>query len=219
MVTIMNRFILRERTPLWLMVYGVYLYFGSMSLRHAARALEPLIARSHVALWLWVQRLGHMAEMFRVDRRSVECFFVDETMIQHGPVKVWLWIAFDPGTRKYLGFHVSATQNALAAWIFLKRLRGRYGRKPLYTDGGSWYPLAAKWARLNHTVYGEDLKALMERYVEAVKDRVECFDDCFPCRRLEDCDLSHIHNWLSVFTLMYNIIHRPARFYTPASKT
>jgi hypothetical protein len=33
-----------------------------------------------------------------------------------------------------------------------------------------------------------------------VKDRTECFDDSFPCRR-EGCDKSHVWNWLNLFIL------------------
>ena len=59
-------------------------------------------------------------------------------------------------------------------------LRRKYGAKPLYTDGAGWYPLAARWARLKHTVYDDELRNVMERFIEKVKDRLECFDDQLP---------------------------------------
>ena len=74
-----NEIVIREGTPIWLMIYGVYVYFSSTSFRRASRILEPWIKRSHVALWSWVQRFSHVADRFRIARESVECFLVDET--------------------------------------------------------------------------------------------------------------------------------------------
>jgi putative transposase len=82
-------------------------------------------------------------------------------------------------------------------------LRERYGRKPIWTDDGSWYPEACGYLRLEHHVYGEELRNLMERMNQALKDRLECFDDLFPCLR-EGCDHQHIHNWVSVSRFFYN---------------
>ena len=76
------KIVIRERTSFWYMVYGVYLYFCSTSLRRASKALEPWIARSYGAIWLWVQRLAPIAESFKVDRASVGCILVDETYIR-----------------------------------------------------------------------------------------------------------------------------------------
>lgn len=205
MVSAMNSLVIRERTPFWFMVYGVYLYFCSTSLRRASRALGPWVVRSHVAVWKWIQRLSCLAERFTINRREVRCILVDETYIRLGPLEAWLWLALDPENRKFLGFHLSRTRNILVAYQFLMELRRRYGGKPLYTDGANWYPLAARWARLRHTVYDDDLKNIMERFVETVKDRLECFDDYFPCLR-EGCDHAHIHNWFSVYALIYNHI-------------
>ena len=38
-----------------------------------------------------------------------------------------------------------------------------------------------------------------------IKDRVECFDDLFPCFR-EGCDRKHVHNWISVFRFYHNYV-------------
>ena len=73
----------RERTPLPIVLYGVYLVFEGLSLRAASRALKPLIDRSHVALWRWTQGLNPLERLFRP--RRVRCFLVDETMVKvHG---------------------------------------------------------------------------------------------------------------------------------------
>ena len=36
-----------------------------------------------------------------------------------------------------------------------------------------------------------------------LKDRLECFDDLFPCFK-EDYDIKHVHNWISVFRFYHN---------------
>lgn len=198
-----SRFVVRERTPLWFVLYAVYVYFCSNSLRRASRILEPLRERSHVSVWRWVQRLAPIVDRFSVDRRMVSIILVDETMFQIGCFKVWLWVAFEPERRLFLGFHISYHCNIWDAWIFLKRLRSRYGRKPVYTDGALWYPEACRWLRLEHQVYGDEWMNLMERMNQAVKDRLECFDDYFPCWR-KGCDRAHVQNWIKVFSFIYN---------------
>jgi hypothetical protein len=42
---------------------------------------------------------------------------------------------------------------------------------------------------------------------QALKDRLENFDDLFPCFR-EHCDLEHVRNWVSVFRYFHNVIVR-----------
>ena len=179
-----TKFMIRERTSLPLMLYGVYVYLCSNSLRRASRILEPIVERSHEAIRQWVQRLAPLCDGFDVDRRLVSSIFVDETMIKVKGKQAWLWVAFEPGLRVFLAFRIGYhPQSVPDAYVFLKELRARYGRKPIWTDGGVWYPDACRWARLEHHVYGQDLKNLIERMNQYVKDRVECFDDLFPCMK------------------------------------
>jgi hypothetical protein len=49
-------------------------------------------------------------------------------------------------------------------------------------------------------VYGTELKNLMERFIQQIKDRTECFDHHFPCRK-ENCDRRHVWNRLKMFVL------------------
>jgi putative transposase len=199
-----TKFMIRERTSLPLMLYGVYVYLCSNSLRRASRILEPMMERSHEAIRQWVQRLAPVCDGFDVDRRLVSSIFVDETMIKVKGRQAWLWVAFEPGLRAFLAFRVSYHPQSIPdAYLFLKELRSRYGRKPIWTDGGAWYPEACRWARLEHRVYGQELKNLVERMNQYVKDRVECFDDLFPCMK-EGCDRGHVDNWVRVFRFFHN---------------
>jgi len=67
--------------------------------------------------------------------------------------------------------------------------------KPIFTDGALCYNDTCKWLRRSHHVYDTELKNLMERFMQHIKDRTECFDDRFPCRK-SDCDRQPVWNWL-----------------------
>jgi putative transposase len=200
-----SKFMLRERTSPALMLYGVYVYLCSNSLRRASRILEPLVERSHEAIRQWVQRLAPICDGFRVERRLVRSIFVDETMIRIRGRQAWVWVAYEPRLRRFLSFRVSYNQSELDAILFLKELRGRYGRKPIWTDDAVWYPEACRWLRLEHHVYPVGWKNLIERMNQALKDRLENFDDLFPCLR-EECDHGHVNNWISVFRFFHNLV-------------
>jgi hypothetical protein len=67
------------------------------------------------------------------------------------------------GAQVFLAFRISYNQSSLDAHMFLKELRRRYGRKPIWTDGAAWYPEACRWSRLEHHVYRQEWKNLIER--------------------------------------------------------
>ena len=52
---------------------------------------------------------------------------------------------------------------------FFKQLRNRFGRKPIMTDGATWYYQACRWLRMKHCIYGTNLKNKMERFVQKIK--------------------------------------------------
>jgi len=215
-----SKFMERERTPLPLMLYAVYLYFCSRSLRLASYALEPIIDRSHVSLWRWVQRFASIADRFNIDRAAVQCIFVDETLIKIKGREYWLWIAYEPCLSRCLMMHLSVERTLMVCYLFLKGVRTRYGRKPILTDGALWYVEACNWLRLSHRVYQIEEKNLMERFIQNIKDRTECFDDYFPCRK-DECDREHVWNWLKMFILhihfKMNLDELSSFFYTEVS--
>jgi len=45
----------------------------------------------------------------------------------------------------------------------------------------------------------------MERVNQYLKDRIESFDDYYPCRQKEGCNLFHVYNWIQFFVSMYNV--------------
>ena len=44
-----------------------------------------------------------------------------------------------------------------------------------------------------------------KRVNQYVKDRIESFDDYYPCMQQKgECNLFHVHNWIQFFVSMYN---------------
>ena len=105
-----------------------------LSLRRASHVLEPIIKRSHVAIWKWIQKYSFVLDSFDVDKRDVNSIFIDETEINIGGKKAWLWVAYEPQLKAFLSFHISWHQNSLDAYYFIIKLVKKYGRKTIYTD-------------------------------------------------------------------------------------
>lgn len=192
-------------------MYGIYLYFSSRSLRLAAKCLASTIKRTHVTIWKWIQKYSSLADKFRIDRHAVEKIFVDETLLQIDGKDYWLWLAYEPKLKRCLFMHLSRERTIFVCYHFFKQLRNRYGRKLILTDGALWYDQACRWLRLSHKVYNIEMKNTMERFIQYIKDRTECFDDHFPCRK-PDCNRQHVQNWLKLFVLYLHMRTNRIRF-------
>ena len=114
-------------------------------------------------------------------------------------------MAYEPVLRAFLRFRISYNPSELDAILFLMELRNRYCRTSVWTDEGVWYSEVCRYLRLEHHVFLVEWKNLIERMIQALKDRLENFDDLFPCLR-GDCDRAHISNWVSVFTFFHNLV-------------
>jgi putative transposase len=188
----------RNKTHPAVIAYGLYLYFNSRSYRCASKCLDLIIKRTHVSIWKWVQKYAHIVDRFRIIKNRVKVIFVDETLIQIDGQNYWLWIAYEPNLNSCLMMHLSKERTIFVCYRFFKLLRNRYGNKRIYTDGALWYNNACRWLRLRHLVYEIGMKNIMERFIQQIKDRTECFDDHFPCRKI-NCNRLHVHNWLKMY--------------------
>ena len=74
----------RIRTNPSIIAYGLYLYFNSRSYTFAGKFLEPIMKRTHVSIWKWVQKYSILlADRFVViGKRKVQKIFVDETLLK-----------------------------------------------------------------------------------------------------------------------------------------
>ena len=89
------------------------------------------------------------------------------------------------------------------AEMFISGLVRICGKHPVSTGGGTWYPQACGFLKITHHIHSPLEKSLIERTMQYIKDRTECFDDYFPCR-LKNCTLKHVRNWLNLFVDYHN---------------
>jgi putative transposase len=191
----------RNRTPSEYVCYGLYLYFSGLSLRRASERLSCLIKRNHVSIWNWIQEYHPLKISSK--RKRISEYVVDETMLKVGSEYIWLWIAIEPENKQILSLTISKERNMFVAERFLSDIVRDYGKQPVSTDGGTWYPMACRFLGLEHHLHSSIEKSLIERTMQYVKDRTECFDDCFPCR-MKNCKMKHVRNWLNLFTDYHN---------------
>ncbi|MDN5844642.1 MAG: hypothetical protein L0H53_00030 [Candidatus Nitrosocosmicus sp.] len=78
-----------------------------------------------------------------------------------------------------------------------------HGKHTVSTDGGTSYPQACRFLRLEHHIHSSFEKSIIERTIQNLKDRTEDFDDYFPCRP-KYCKLKHVRNWLRLFVDYHN---------------
>ncbi len=65
------------------------------------------------------------------------------------------------------------------------------------------YHQACRRLRIKHIVYNQEDKNIMERSIQYIKDRTECFDDNFPCK--DNCSKEHVKNWFKMFMTYFNV--------------
>jgi putative transposase len=191
----------RNRTPSKHIGYGLYLYFRGLSYRSTPKALSRFAKRSHVAIWKWIQRCR--PKKITAKRKRISEFVIDETLLKAGSNYIWIWVAIEPKAKKILGISMSNERNMLTAERFILSLMNKYGKHPVSTDGGTWYPRACRSLNTQHHIHSPYEKSLIERTMQYIKDRTEGFDDYFPCR-LKNCKLKHVQKWLNLFIDQHN---------------
>jgi putative transposase len=192
----------RNRTPSPYIGYGLYFYFSGLSLRRASERLSScFIKRNHVSIWNWIQK--YKPKRLSSRKRKVEEFIVDETLLKIGSELVWLWVAIEAASKEILSISLSKERNMFVAERFLYRLLEKHGEHPVSTDGGTWYPQACQFLKLRHHIHSPYEKSLIERTMQYIKDRTECFDDYFPCKK-KNCKIEHVNNWLNLFADLHN---------------
>ena len=91
----------------------------------------------------------------------------------------------------------------LVAERFISSLINRYGKHSVSTDGGTWYPQACRFLKIEHHTHSSLEKSLIERTMQYIKDRTEGFDDYFPCKK-NKCKLKHVKQWFNLFIDKHN---------------
>ena len=113
-------------------------------------------------------------------------------------------LLLEPENKEILGISISKERNMFVAIErFISDVVDEHGEHPVSTDGGTWYPQACQFLKLTHHIHSSYEKSIIERTMQYIKDRTECFDDYFPCRK-KKCKLKHVINWLNLFVDYYN---------------
>ncbi len=63
---------------------------------------------------------------------------------------------------------------------------------------GTWHPQACQFLKLKHHIHSSYEKSIIEGKIQYIKDRIESFDDYFPCKK-KKCNMKHVKNWLNLF--------------------
>ena len=80
--------------------------------------------------------------------------------------------------KSLIGISISKERNMFVAEGFLSNLVEKYGQHSVSTHGErKWYPQACKFLNLNLHIHSPYDKSIIERTVQFIKDRTECFDD------------------------------------------
>jgi putative transposase len=157
--------------------------------------------RSHVAIWKWIQKY-HPRKISSIRKRISE-FIIDETLLKVGFEFIWVWVAIESENRQILALSISKERNMFVPERFLSGLVKIHGKHSVSTDGGTWYPMACRFLKLEHHLHSSLEKSLIERTMQYIKDRTENFDDYFPCR-IRNYKLNHVLNWLRFFVDYHN---------------
>ena len=192
----------RNRTPSMYIGYGLYFYFSGLSLRRTSQILSShFIKRNHVSVWNWIQK--YKPQRISSKKKKFAEFVLDQTLLKIGSELVWLWVAIEPANKEILSVSISKERNMFVAERFLSGLLEEHGEHPFSTDGGTWYPQACRFLRIEHHIHSTYEKSIIERTMQYIKDRTECFDDYFPCKK-KKCKLKHVINWLNLFADFHN---------------
>ena len=160
----------RSRASPKYVYYALQLYASGLSLRKTSERLSALIRRNHVSIWNWIQR--YKPKRIFQSRRRISEFIIDETLIKAGGDYVWLWIAIKPRYKMILDIRISPERSILVAEQFIQSLIRKYGKHDISTDGGTWYPQACRFLNVSSIE-----KSCIERTIQYIKDRTECFDE------------------------------------------
>jgi putative transposase len=191
----------RQRTKPTDIAYGLYLYFLGLSYRNTAKALQRFVQRSHVSIWKWIKK--YKPKKVSSKRKKSNEFIIDETQIKVGSQYIWLWVAIEPKHRQILQIDLSSERTMLVAERFIASLINKFGKCPVSTDGGTWYPQACQFLDVEHHIHSSFEKSIIERTIQYIKDRTEGFDDYFPCGK-KKCKLKHVINWFNLFIDQHN---------------
>jgi putative transposase len=83
-------------------------------------------------------------------RTQIAEHIIDGTTIKVGFECIWLWVAIEPKDKEILEISVPKERNMFVAERFLSNIVEEYGPHTVSTYGGTWYPQACKFLKVDH---------------------------------------------------------------------
>jgi transposase-like protein len=194
----------RERTEASLVALALFLYTKGLSTRQVARVLQQLGGKvSHVAVWTWVHKYSQ-----RVDpkalwlRRLPRTLIVDDTALQLGSRRIWLFLATDPERRAIVYAEPYAGRSQWDVEEFLQAIHRLYGSWPhrLVTDRGPWYrTVSVVLTAMEHIRMTRGIRNYVESLFTQLRRRLANFAGYFP-----EGSVARVREWIWTWAGFYN---------------
>jgi transposase-like protein len=195
----------RERTSAEWVALALFLYTQGLSTRQVARVLQPLGVRvSHVAVWNWVHKYSR-----RVNPKALwlpplpPTLIVDDTALQLGSRRIWLFLATDPERRAIVYAEPYAGRSRWDVEEFLQTIRRLYGRWPRrwVTDRGPWYrTVSVVLTAMEHVQMTRGIRNRVESLFTQLRRRLAGFAGYFP-----EGSVERVKEWIGTWAGFYNL--------------
>jgi transposase-like protein len=191
-------FVEREATPRLLMKLSIQLHLAGLSLSNTVSILEIFgVERARSTVHNWV----HKADLQPEDGQSPNHVAVDETVIQLGDQRYWLYAAVDPETNELLHTKLEPTRTNVIAHAFFRELREKHDVDDavFLVDGAVPLKDACQRHGLDFRYERHGNRNSAERVFREVKRRTSSFSNCFSHANAETAD-----EWLKSFAFAWN---------------
>ena len=191
-------FVERERTPEQIVEMGIRLHLAGLSLSNTKQHLETLgVQRSRTAIHNWVQK----ADLRPTGTRASNYVAVDETVIQLGTERYWLYAAVDPTTNEFLHMRLFPTTNSGLTLVFLRELREKHDvdEATFLVDDADHLQAALSRLGLRFQIRRHGNRNSVERVFREVKRRTSSFSNTF-----SNVEPTTAESWLEAFAVWWN---------------
>ncbi len=196
----------RERTDAEMIALALFLYTKGLSTRQVARVLGQLgVKVSHVAVWRWVHKYSQRADPKALWLpRLPQTLIVDDTSLQLGSRRIWLFLATDPGQRAIVYAEPYVGRSQWDVEGFLQTIRRLYGGWPRrwVTDRGPWYrTVSVVLTAMEHVQMTRGIRNAVESLFTQLKRRLANFAGYFP-----EGSVQSVKEWIWTWAGFYNLL-------------
>ena len=176
----------------------IQLHLAGLSLSNTKQHLERVgVQRSRTAIHKWVQK----ADLQPTGTRSSNYVTLDETVIQLGADRYWLYAAVDPETNEFLHVKLFPTTNAGLTHVFLRELREKHdiNDATFLIDDANHLQAALSRLGLRFQIRRHGNRNSVERVFREVKRRTSSFANTF-----SNVKPATAESWLEAFAIWWN---------------